>query len=168
MFGDIKDKITDAIDSIVDERLEYEENHIDAGTSYSYLPREGSYTYGNGDDRLAEFIKNNEIDTKGLDIEELSELVLDNFTMVPGHIFSGEKENVFCVDSFIVGEIEVQIDFADIKKMTGYRLTPLRAKKLGLENVEESYLYGHAPSDTVWRAEITASELIELINDKAD
>lgn len=167
MRNDIKSAIQDAIQAELDWRVNYESEHQDAGDNYSHLPKEGSWDYSNGNDRLLAFIAENEINTSGLDIDCLSDLVLDNFKMESGHIFSGSTDGVFNVDSFPVGEIEAQIDYAQIKEITGYRLTAKRAKKLGFNHCSYDCLLAYESTDAVWLAVISASELQELIDDSA-
>lgn len=168
MRNEIKYAINRAIQDELNARLEYETEHKDAGDNYSHLPREGGWRYNNGDSRLAEFMEENEIDTKGLDIDHIADLVLDNFKMESGHIFSGQKDDVFTVDSFPVGEIEAQIDYDYIADATGYRLTKKRAKTLGLDHANDDNLLAYESTDSVWFAVIAADEIQELINDNCE
>lgn len=56
------------------------------------------------------------IDPQGLEIEEISDLVLDHFRMEPGSIEDPTHgdDDLFLVDSFPVGEVELQIPLSEL------------------------------------------------------
>lgn len=104
--------LVEKINELMTARLEYAETHKDAGDAYTHLPREGGWDYGNGDQRLAGWMRRVGIDPRGLEIEEISDLVLENFRMEPGTILdpTHNDDDLFLVDSFQVGEIEERVE----------------------------------------------------------
>lgn len=108
--------LTEKLDEVLATRLEQAETHATAGDAYTHLPREGGWDYNNGDKRLAGWMRRTGIDPQGLEIEEISDLVLDNFRMEPGSIEdpTHRDDDLFLVDSFPVGEVELQIPLSEL------------------------------------------------------
>lgn len=163
-------EITDFINQAIDSHQEYRESHKDAGDVYTHLPREGGWFYHNCDDHLKAFIAVNKVDTKGLDGETLAELVLDNFEMASKHTLSSVDHSVFTIDSYPVQEIELQLEINMIKQQTGLNVTPKRLEIISRSNregwnVDKDHISTYSPSDVMWCAQISASDLQELIND---
>lgn len=166
------DAINETIGQIIDANVEYSTKHIDAGDGYAHMPREGSWCFHNGDDRLKDFIEQNEIDTHGIDADTLANLVLDNFEMVAGHIFSSVNVAVFNVASYPVQEVETQIEFSALAETTGLNITKKRMQVIKdhssehcIGSVDNETFLAYETTDCVWNAQITASALVELIND---
>lgn len=164
------DKLNEFLENYINEYQEYQETHTDAGNNYSHMPREGSWCYNNCDDRLKTFIIDKEIDTKELDFDTISDLVLDNFAMVSNHMFSSIKEDVFYIASYPVGEIENQIELSTIKENTGNNWTLKRLKAVALKvectlKVDRDSVCTYSVSDIYWSAQIDANSIQELIND---
>ena len=165
--------VSEAIEQIADSDLDYEETHTDAGDGYSHQPREGGWDYYNNDDRLLDFIVDNEIDTHGLEPEVLADLVLDNFEMVSRHSLALTNSLVFSVDSYAVGEVESQIEYSTLTELTG-----IEVNKENIVELSDGFVLAHraymdnclvySPSDMEWNAEIHASYLQELIDDYTD
>lgn len=104
--------LAEKINELMSARLEYAETHKDAGDAYTHLPREGGWDFNNGDRRLSGWMRRVGIDSRGLEIEEVADLVLDNFRMEPGTILdpTHNDDDLFLVDSFQVGEIEERVE----------------------------------------------------------
>ncbi len=158
--------LTERIDEHLAARLEYAETHKDAGDAYTHLPREGSWDYNNGDRRLAGWMRRVGIDAQGLEIEEISDLVLENFRMEPGTILDPTHNNddLFLVDSFPVGEVEERVMKAELAPDASPE--EWEAAKIAAEahfNGDLAYL----SSDRVWYALIDRSALEGLIAEAA-
>jgi len=172
-MNELSSKVVEYIDSIVESYVDYTETHQDSGNGHSHLPREGGFHYNNCESKIMAFLYDNDINSRGLSIEQLSELVLDNFEMVSGHIFSTEKENELTIDSYHVSEIENQLQISQIAKELGLNLTAKRLKII-LEDsnyfhkVEGDEILSYCVSDCIWSAIITADHLEDLIKDHCE
>jgi len=103
--------IAELVDDYMQTRLEQAETAEASGDAYTHLPREGGWAYNNGDRRLAGWMLRTGIDRQGIDLEEVADLVLDHFRMEPGSILdpTAQDDDLFLIDSFPVGEIEVPL-----------------------------------------------------------
>lgn len=151
--------LTEKIDELMAARLDYAETHKDAGDAYTHLPREGTSDYGNGDQRLAGWMRRVGVDPRGLEIEKVADQVLDNFRMEPGTILdpTHNDDDLFLVDSFPVGEIEERVEKAEIAPDADPEEWEA-AKAAG-----EAHFRGdlaHLSSDRVWYA-VISRELLE-------
>lgn len=158
--------ITETIDALMAARLEYAETHKDAGDAYTHLPREGTWSYNDGDRRLAGWMRRVGVDPRGLEIGEVSDLVLDNFRMEPGTILdpTHNDDDLFLVDSFPVGEIEERVDRSVVAP------TATEAEWEEAKRAAEAHFNGdlaHLSSDRVWYALIDRSALEGLIAEAA-
>jgi hypothetical protein len=124
----------DAVNEHCSQQLEYEESHVDAGDNYSHLVREGWCT--DSEERLADqfigkdvadlskgcfeegrWVPDWTIDTMGLDIDVLSDLAIDLFTMERGHMF-GPYRNGIVLGSFAIQEVEIDLEYLGIDGIT--------------------------------------------------
>lgn len=158
--------LTEKLDEALATRLEHAETHPTAGDAYAHLPREGGWAYNNGDKRLAGWMRRTGIDGRGLEIEEISDLVLDNFRMEPGSILDPTHgdDDLFLVDSFPVGEIEEQVNFTEIDP------TATEADWAEAKRAAASHFNGDRAcltSDRVWYALIDRGALQGLIAEAA-
>lgn len=160
-------ELTEMIDAEMRAHLDYAETHKDAGDAYTHLPREGTWAYNNGDDRLAAYMRRVGIDTKGLEIETISDLVLDNFRMEPGTIMDPThgRDDMFLVDSFPVTEIEEQIDLSDLDK-DATESEWADAKDRAEAHFSDNGM-AYMTTDRVWYTVIDRDALEELIADAA-
>lgn len=160
-------ELTEKIDAEMRARLDYAETHKDAGDAYTHLPREGGWSYSNGDDRLAGYMRRTGVDAKGLGIEEVSDLVLDNFRMEPGTIIDPThgRDDLFLVDSFPVTEIEEQIYLSDLDKdATDAEWAEAKGRaEAHFSDNDMAYM----TSDRVWYAVIDRETIEDLIADRA-
>ena len=149
---------------------EYEETHEDAGSNYMHIPREGGWFYHNCDERLKDFITVNNINDIGLCKDTLAEVVLDNFEMVSGHIFTTNKDHIFVIDSYPLQEIESQIEYSFLSNQCGFNvnrelLEYLDIKSEFLLSFLDDSMLAYQPSDCAWLAQISAKHLQECIYD---
>lgn len=108
--------LTEKLDALLEGKLEEAETHPTAGDAYTHLPREGGWDYNDGDRRLAGWMRRVGIDPRGLEIEEISDLVLENFRMEPGSIEdpTHRDDDLFLVDSFPVGEVSFELKLSEL------------------------------------------------------
>ena len=167
--NDIETLVSDAIDTILESQLEYAEQHQDSGDAYAFMPRE-SWDYQ--DERLSKFMALNNIDSEGLDSDQIAEIVLDNFEMTSYHMFSTVNPAVFSAGSYSIGEVEVQIELDTLHDMIDIELDDSELiqalKELDYTvNAYGSFL-AYNQSDMYWSADITADELKSLIHEQAE
>jgi hypothetical protein len=158
--------LTEKIDELMGARLDYAETHKDAGDAYTHLPREGTWDYGNGDQRLAGWMRRVGVDPRGLEIEEVADLVLDNFRMEPGTILDPTRndDDLFLVDSFPVSEIEERVEKAEVApEADPEEWEAAKAKAEAHFSGDLAYL----SSDRVWYAVIDRDALEGLIAEAA-
>jgi hypothetical protein len=160
---------TQQLQEAIDSQVKYETTHQDAGDGYSHMPREGGWMYNNTDDKLKVFIEDNEIDVKDLDLDEVAEIVLDNFEMVSGHTFSTEGKGELHIDSYPLQEIEISFDLPLLANIFG--VTEEEAAEIWKELMRQNDFclrdryYAYETTDCIWIASITADYLQECIND---
>jgi hypothetical protein len=150
--------LTELIDAHLQERVEQAETSETAGDSYTHLPREGGWSYNNGDRRLAGWLLRTGVDRRGLDLEEIADLALDHFRMVPGSILepTAHNEDLFLVDSFPVGEVSVPLSREELAPGADPEewASALRACEAHVVNGT-----GYVTSDRVWYAVIDRTDL---------
>lgn len=160
------DRISDfaeRINETLAQQLDYAETHTDAGNAYSHLPREGGWAYSNGDKRLEDWLTRHDIPRRGLEIDEISDIVLDNFNMVSGTILdpAASDDSLFVIDSYPVSEVESQIDLGT--------LLPEATEEERHAAREEADAHFGSPelayqvSDRVWYAIIDRATLAEAL-----
>jgi hypothetical protein len=109
------EELTELLQTAIDVQVEYETEHDDSGANYSHLIREGGWSYSNGPDRLKEWLAENELPNSKEFIESIEDDLLDWCEYEPSHIFSdGTTKEKFIVDSYAVGEIEMQFCLTDL------------------------------------------------------
>lgn len=108
--------LTEKLDTLLEGKLEEAETHPTAGDAYTHLPREGGWDFNDGDRRLAGWMRRVGVDPRGLEIEEISDLVLENFRMEPGSIEdpTHRDDDLFLVDSFPVGEVSFELKLSEL------------------------------------------------------
>jgi len=157
--------LDEQIEEIVGANVAYVETHTDSGNNYLECISECNF-----DDRLKEFIRENEIDLRGLEIDELARLLIDHLEPVSSHIFGSVPSNVFVADSWPLQEIETQI------KLSALEVTPKQFLDYTKQSNEHciSYREGsdtfevYAASDVVWQAQVSADTIIEVIDDEIE
>ena len=107
-------KLAEKLEQAIYCQVDYECTHEDAGGNYAHLPREGGWSYSNGDERLKSWLKENNLPMPK-DWDRFTDDVLDWCNIEPGHIFSNpEGQGKFTVDSYPVGEVEDQYCLYDL------------------------------------------------------
>jgi hypothetical protein len=108
-------ELAEILQTAIDAQVDYATEHEDAGANYSHLIREGGWSYSNGPDRLKEWLAENELPNSKEFIESIEDDLLDWCEYESGHIFSGgTTAGKFIVDSYAVGEIEMQFSLPDL------------------------------------------------------
>ncbi len=145
-----------AINEHCESQLEYETTHKDSGDNYSHMPAESWCK--ESEKRLIE--QCTELDLFGLDPDELSDIALENFRMVSGHIF-GLDPDWIVLDSYHVQEIEIE-------------LSELGIDAVCMDVIREScepYISGtdraYMTTDCVWYAAIKRDKFQKLIAEYA-
>jgi hypothetical protein len=157
--------LTELIDAHAAEAVEQAETSETAGDAYAHLPREGGWAYNNGDRRLAGWLLRTGVDRGGLGIEELAEIVLDHFRMMPGTILdpTAQDEDLFLIDSYPVGEVAIPLEKG--------RIAPEADPEEWLDALHQTEAHvigetGYISSDRVWYAVIDRgtleSRIVEL------
>jgi hypothetical protein len=160
-FQDICDKMTELCESAV----EYETSHKDAGDNYAYLVAESWCS--DQEQSLIDFMKAKGIDWTGLEIDVIADSVLDQFVMQSGHIWSAGNGDCL-LNSFAVGEIEIQIDARDIgldhvTETICDRLS--RATDFVCHRQDDQTILAYQGTDSVWDACISEKALREIVAD---
>jgi hypothetical protein len=102
------DETIETLQACIDWQVKYNESHVNAGDAYSHMPRESWCS--DDDSRLADFVDRHDIGGE-VDIDEIAEIALENFTMKPGTIYGFDgDENYFILASYPIDEHEIQIE----------------------------------------------------------
>lgn len=158
--------LTEKLDALLEGKLEEAETHPTAGDAYTHLPREGGWDYNDGDRRLAGWMRRVGIDPRGLEIEEISDLVLENFRMEPGSIEdpTHRDDDLFLVDSFPVGEVSFELKLSELDP------DATAEEWAGAKRAAAAHFSGdraHLSSDRVWYALMDRATLEGLIGEAA-
>ena len=159
------DKITEKLNALGESVYEYETSHKDAGDNYAHLPCESWTEYD--DSRLAEYMQEKGIDFTGVEIDELSDRVLDIFEMESGHVFSNGNGG-FLVASYPVGEIETEVNAEDIgiAAFTKELCESLsRSSDVFLRYDSPERAFGYINTDSVWDCVISENALRDIVSD---
>ena len=166
-----RDKAVEDLNAYFSDVLEYETRHGDAGENYAGLVGDVDLQDvqrqlaektmvkaedGDGDSLGYKWIKNLDLDLRGLDLEAVASLALDVFTMQAGSIF-GPFGDGLVLGSFHVQEIETEIpeDFDGIVlDFVG-------------DNGADAYISGrlaYIATDAVWYVVASVKDLQEAID----
>ena len=109
------EELAEMLQTAIDCQVEYATEHDDAGGNYSHMIREGGWSYSNGPARLKEWLEENELPNSKEFLESIEDDILDWCEFEPGHIYSnGTTKDKFIIDSYLVGEIEMQFCLSDL------------------------------------------------------
>ena len=163
----------DDINEYCQETLEYEESNQDAGDNYSFLVSEGWCSQKTRD--LISQIKNPPayyctngqweswwvIDTMGLNDEDILDIALESFDMVPGSVFGPYQNGLIILDSFPIQEVCIDISTLGIPYIVLCEVM----------DSCEAYIPGtgdsaYMTSDAVWYATINPLKLQKLIKER--
>lgn len=154
--------------SIIDAAYEYETQHQDAGDAYAYLAAEGVFDYDNGAQRLADYMAEEGIDARGVDMDVLAEDCLFWAEMVPGRDYDAKRRFLAC--SFHIGEIEQQIE----AKSIGARFTPwlidwLNRNTDAFWRFDTSYYaFFYVNCDAYWDCVISKNQIKNCVDELAE
>jgi hypothetical protein len=168
------DQLSDQFASLIDRRVKYETTHEDVGDAHSHLAREGGWDHGNGLDRLKEWMSENKIDVpNSFDWKSFEDEVLDWHEMEPGHIFSGGSDSSrFVIDSYLVGEIEIQhevVDVADALEISDAEADvfldmAMDDNRFCLRDNYGDGVFSYVDTDSVWIACVSKDWILERID----
>ena len=175
-----KQAAIDAINELCESQLEYETHHQDAGDGYVHLVGESwcnQKTLAMVKSFSDEYLDNGEnatqmlsykpqwqllgIDKRWKDIEPdvLADMALETFNMVPGSIWAPYGNDCIVLESFHIGEIEVELGHLGIDNIT-------------MDLIREScdaYIsgndYAFISTDAVWYAVVNVENLNVSIED---
>jgi hypothetical protein len=178
LFIVYRDKAIAALNEYIESQVEYYESHKDAGDAYAHMPSE-SWSR-DSEKRLKEqfeaittldWVNGNFVETelhpaincKGLDIDQVSDLALDNFEMVARTIYTVSIGKEFIViDSFPIEEIEIPL--AQNIGALGIDELAFEYAKGGIDSYVNDSGYAFVISYVCWYAVIRRDELQALID----
>lgn len=156
-----KNELIELVNKYCEQHIDYIESHKDSGESYSHLPCEGGFGYGDGENRLKEYCVKH-----GLEFtDSLVDFVLDNFTMESAHVFKNvDSGNDFYIAGYPIGEIEICLNHLIDSGQISY------SELMQIENECNVYIAGtalaYAVSDYAWNAMISLETIKTHLNDK--
>lgn len=161
------------INSLIADRVEYEESHPDAGDARSHML--GESWHSEHDDRLREQLAELGIDHSAVDFDQLAEDVIFWAEMVPSHVYDASpKADQILLDSWPIGEIEIA---ADIDCLIDHGITELspaicdqlsRSCDAYFSHSSDQRCFAYVSSDRSWNAQISAETVRDLIADLAE
>lgn len=156
------ESMVDAINSHVESVVEYETSHIDAGNNYSHLPAESWHS--DHENRLVDYCKEHGIDISGLDIDSISNDVLEWFHMESGHMWSNGNGG-FLLDSYPLQEIEIQLESDIIGRQWHPKLIERLNRKCDcyLRYSDKETVFAYVNTDSVWDAIVSEKQLREIV-----
>lgn len=159
------------INSLIADRVEYEESHQDAGDNYSHML--GESWHSEHDRRLADQLAELGIDHSAVDFDQLAEDVIFWAEMVPSHIYDASpKSGTILLDSWPIGEIEIEISADELgcDRISADMIKQLNSNcdaffRAGVRSLGDScdYCYAYVSSDRSWDAQISAETVRDLI-----
>lgn len=166
------DKAISDFNSHCESVREYEERHGDAGDAYAHCVQDvdaGDISRQLGDEVMIKdgangdalgysWVKRLQLDMRGLSLDEVSEIALECFSMVPGSVY-GPYEDGLVLDAFAVQEIEIEIpsEFLEVIEL--------------IESAVDAYVTGtgraYISTDAVWYAVASVQDLQAGIDNTA-
>ena len=167
----LTDNQIEQINSLIADRVEYEEEHQDSGGNYAHLL--GESWCSDHDRRLAEQLAEMGIDHSSVDFDQLAEDIIFWAEMVPSHIYDASpKSRSILLDSYMIGEIEIEISAEElgIDRISAEMIEQLNRScdayfRAGVRSLGDScdYCYAYVSSDRSWDAQISAEMVQHLI-----
>lgn len=158
------------INSLIADRVSYEEEHQDSGDARSHLL--GESWNSDHDKRLADQLAELEIDLGAVDFDQLAEDVIYWAEMVPSHIYDrSPKPGTIFLDSYLIGEIEI---FFTAEELGFDEFTPEIIDELNrscdayFRQYMGTELFAYVTSERSWDAQISAETVVDLIADLAE
>lgn len=167
------DELAAKLETAIDSQVEYYEEHDDAGDAYHFLAREGD-TFAMRD-RLKDWLASHEIELEESPLEELLDYVLDYSEMESRHVMSSERKYHFTVDSYPLGEIEVQFDSHSITEWLGVPsehladfVTRVCEDNTFCATKNGDGFLAYVGSDIVWTQVISLASVREFISENSE
>ena len=160
---DFEDMV-DAVNAIVEARVEYATQHTDAGDNYTYMVPES--WCGEDESRLIAYMQEKGIDWSGLDIDAIVDQCIERCRMESGHMWSAGNGG-FLITSYPIGEVECQLDCDTI----GQAFTPDLCKQLSrasdavFQCNSESMAIAYIATDALWDAVVPESRLRKIVSE---
>ena len=164
------------INSMIADRVEYEEEHQDAGGNYAHLL--GESWHSDHDKRLADQLAELKIDHSAVDFDQLAEDVIFWAEMVPSHIYDrSPRPGTILLDSYLIGEIEIEISAEELgcDRISAEMIEQLNRScdayfRAGVRSLGDScdYCYAYVSSERSWDTQISAETVRHLIADLAE
>jgi len=164
------------INSMIADRVEYEEEHQDAGGNYAHLL--GESWHSDHDKRLADQLAELKIDLGAVDFDQLAEDVIFWAEMVPSHIYDrSPRPGTILLDSYLIGEIEIEISAEELgcDRISAEMIEQLNRScdayfRAGVRSLGDScdYCYAYVSSERSWDTQISAETVRHLIADLAE
>lgn len=160
----------DIIKEMIADRVNYEEEHQDAGSNYAHMLGESWCSDHNR--RLVDQLAELGIDHSAVDFDQLVEDVIFWAEMVPSHIYDASpKSGTILLDSYLIGEIEIEIiaDEVGIAELTAAICDQLsRSCDAYFSHISADRCFAYVSSDRSWDAQISAETVRDLIADLAE
>jgi len=153
------------INSLIADRVSYEEEHQDAGDNYAHMI--GESWCSDHDNRLIEQLAELKIDHSSVDFDQLAEDVIFWAEMVPSHIYDNSpKAGQILLDSYLIGEIEIEISAEElgIAELSS-EICDLLSRSCGayFSHCSADRCHAYVSSDRSWDAQISADMVRHLI-----
>ena len=163
------------INSLIADRVLYEDEHQDSGNNYAHML--GESWHSEHDNRLREQLGELKIDHSAVDFDQLAEDVIFWSEMVSSHLYDNSpKSGQILLDSYPVGEIEMQISAEDIgcDRISADLIEQLNRScdayfRAGFRSLGDScdHCYAYVGSDRSWDAQISAEMVQHLVSELA-
>jgi len=167
---DISQEQIEQINSLIADRVSYEEEHQDAGNNYAHML--GESWHSEHDNRLRDQLAELGIDHSAVDFDQLAEDVIFWAEMVPSHIYdSAPKSGQILLDTYMIGEIEIEISaeelgIADLSPAICEQLS--RSCDAYFRHDSADRCFAYVSSDRSWDAQISAEMVHHLIAELVD
>lgn len=158
------------INSLIADRVSYEEEHQDAGNNRAHLL--GESWHSEHDRRLAEQLAEQNIDLGAVDFDQLADDVIFWAEMVPSHIYDASpKPDTILLDSYPIGEMEL---FFTAEELGFREFTPELIEEMNrccdayFRQYMGTEVFAYVSSDRSWDAQISAETVRDLITSLAE
>lgn len=164
------------INSLIADRMTYEEEYQDAGNNYAHML--GESWHSEHDNRLADQLAELKIDIGAVDFDQLAEDVIFWAEMVPSHIYDNSpKAGQILLDSYAISEIEIEFSAEELgcDRISAEMIEQLNSScdayfRSGVRSLGDAcdYCYAYVSSDRSWDAQISAETIRDLIEALAE
>jgi hypothetical protein len=155
------------INSAVEQRVQYEEEHEDSGDARAHML--GESWHSEHDNRLRAQLAELGIDHSAVDFDQLAEEVVFWAGMVPSHIYDrSPSAGQILLDSYPIGEIELFFTAQDL----GFdEFNPELVEEMNrccdayFRQYMGAELFAYVSSDRCWDAQISAVQIRNIIEE---